>query len=167
MSGVVQKEMLWRHESNIRFITSAGRKTSEEAGAVQKREVWLVSRSVSKSVTACMRLRRQRPAGMRRGYEGICAATRANCILAALITDRLGTKNLTETIRLSRRVIFTPRTCRCVGMLCNIQLYWVRYHAFNAVAPCHVTPDLGSATVRCFCILVAPSISIHICACER
>ena len=98
MSGVVHKEMLWRHESNIRVITSAGRKTSEEAGAVQKREVWLVSRSVSKSVTACMRLRRQCPAGMRRGYEGICAATRANCILAALITDRLDTKNLTETI---------------------------------------------------------------------
>lgn len=65
MSGVVQRERAWRHESNIRVITSAGRKTSEEAGAVQRREVWLVSQSVSKSVTACMRLRRQCPAGMR------------------------------------------------------------------------------------------------------
>ena len=167
MSGVVQKQMLWRHESNIRFITSAGRKTSEEAGAVQKREVWLVSRSVSKSVAACMRVASAVSGKGAMRTRGICAATRASCILAGLITDRLDTKNLTETIRLSRRVIFTPRTCRCVGMLCNIQLYWVRYHAYNAVAPCHVTPDLGSATVRCFCILVAPSISIHICACER
>ena len=75
MSGDVQKQIVWRHESNRRLITSAGRKTSEEAGAVQRREVWLVSRSVSKSVTACMRLRRQCPAAM--AHEGISAATRA------------------------------------------------------------------------------------------
>jgi hypothetical protein len=46
------------------------------------------------------------------------------------------------------------------GMLCNIQLYMIRYHA---LASCHVTPDLGSACsviVRCFYIL-GPPISIH------
>lgn len=57
MSGVAQKEMVWRHESNVRVITSAGRankwggwcsaKTGSVAGA---------SRSASKSVTACMRV---------------------------------------------------------------------------------------------------------------
>jgi DNA-binding NarL/FixJ family response regulator len=56
VSGVELKEMLWRHESNIRVITSAGRQTSEEAGAVQEAgSVASIFRSVSKSVTACVR----------------------------------------------------------------------------------------------------------------
>lgn len=145
-----------------------GGKQARRLVQCKRREVWLVSRSVSKSVTACMRVTSAVSGRDVGSTKGICAATRANCILPGLITDRLDTKNLTETIRLSRARDLYARNVSMRGNCCATYSYTGSDIMHTLHWPHAMSRQiLASLTVRCFCILVPPSLSPHSCACER